>query len=423
MTGHQNRTTWYAGLSSYWFASSFKWFILLVAVLPGQVKDIVPGGEKSAYWGGVFMIGAVWALIGPALFGYISDSISTKYGIRRPFLAIGAGLTLVALAVLAQAPSIAVLTVGYLLLQISDDIGTGPYGAVIPDLVPEENRGRASGWMGVMQLSAQIASAITGLILGNVLLIYLAIGVVNVLGAIWVLWALKDCDKPIQRTDSKPTFRGLVQGWLEPWKSMDFRWVWFTRFLNAFGFYLIQPYLRFYLEDMIQSFVLFGFRIGDPVKPSEAASSAAIILALTISLTGALGAAWAMSATDRLGRKKVIYLSGTVMALVLVPFAFARSFDVIWILAVVFGFGYGAYLSADWALASDVMPNKESVGKDMGVWTSSVTSVQIFAGGMGTVITLLNRSSMGLGYVSAILTAAVSFFIGTILVKKVRGST
>ncbi len=423
MSAFQNRASWYAGTSAYWFATSFKWFILLVAVLPGQVEKIVPGGEKSAAWGMVFMIGAIWAIIGPSIFGYISDGLSLKHGIRRPFLAIGASLSVVALALLARAPSIAVLTIGYLLLQISDDIGTGPYGAVIPDLVPEKHRGRASGWMGVMQLLAQIASAVTGMILGDVLLIYLAIAIVNLVFAAWTIMTLEGADVAKPQSGQRPTFKGFLQGWIDPWKNRDFCWVWFTRFLNALGFYLVQPYLKFYLADVIKSFSLFGIRIGDPNNVNEAASKAALIIALAISLTGALGALWAMKFSDQLGRKKTIYISGTIMAVVLVPFALVRSFDAIFWLAVFFGFGYGAYLSADWALASDVMPSKDDNGKDMGVWSSSVTSVQIIAGGMGSVITMLNNQVAGRGYVVSILTAAVAFMAGTVLVRQVKGST
>lgn len=417
MSAFQNRASWYAGTSAYWFATSFKWFILLVAVLPGQVEKLVPGGEKNSAWGMVLMIGALWAVIGPSIFGYISDGLSLKYGIRRPFLAAGASITVIALALLANAPSIAVIAIGYLLLQIGDDVGTGPYGAVIPDLVPEKHRGRASGWMGVMQLLAQIASALVGLKLdGNILHIYLAIAIVNLVFAAWTIVTLDGADVAKPQSGPRPSFKGFLQGWIDPWKSRDFCWVWFTRFLNALGFYLVQPYLRFYLADVIKSFVLFGKNIGD-------ADNAALVIALTISLTGALGAAWAMKFSDQLGRKKTIYISGTIMAVVLVPFALVRSFDAIFLLAVVFGFGYGAYLSADWALASDVMPSKVDNGKDMGVWSSSVTSVQIIAGGMGSVITMLNSQAAGRGYTFSILTAAVAFMAGTILVRQVKGST
>ncbi|MCB8933324.1 MAG: MFS transporter [Chthonomonadaceae bacterium] len=417
VTQPRRSTLWYAGLSAYWFATSYKWFILLLAVLPGQVNAIVPGGEKNTAWGMVFMIGAVWAVVGPSVFGYLSDRFTSQRGRRRPFIAIGAAATVVSLAILAGANQLWMLVVGYLLLQVSDDVGTGPYSALIPDVVAESDRGKASGWMGLMQLVGHFCSAIVGALLGSVVLIYVGIAVVNVLCALWVLALLRGVDVASERPAETPaSFKEFLVGWKAPWASRDFRWVWFTRFLNALGFYMVQPYLRNYLEDVVKEFRIFGIAVGD-------GQTATLVIGLTISVLGAVGAGWAAKASDRIGRKRVIYSGGTLMAAVLVPIAFIPNYTVIWCLALGFGFGYGAFLSADWALVSDVLPDKEASGKDMGVWQSSISSVQIFAGGFGRVIDWGNRLQFGLGYSMTLVGAAVVFFIGTVLVRQVKGST
>jgi hypothetical protein len=72
---------------------------------------------------------------------------------------------------------------------------------------------------------------------------------------------------------------------------------------------------------------------------------------------------------------------------------------------------------------SDVLPDKDASGKDMGVWQSSSSSVQILAGGFGTVIDAVNRQQFGLGYTAALLGAACMFFTSTVLVRQVKGST
>ena len=36
--------------------------------------------------------------------------------------------------------------------------------------------------------------------------------------------------------------------------------------------------------------------------------------------------------------------------------------------AVVYGVGNGCYLSVDYALALDCLPNAETVGQDLGIW-------------------------------------------------------
>lgn len=425
--GFRDRLSWYAGISSYWFATSFKWFILLVAILPEQVKALVPEGTKNASWGMVLAIGSVWAMIGPALFGYLSDRTRSRFGRRRPYIALGAALTVVAVTVLAGAPSLAWLVVGYLLLQVSDDIGTGPFGGLIPELVPEERRGTASGVLSSLQLLAQIASAVAGLVLNSVELIYAGIALVNVVCAVTAIWTLRGSADPPGGALAvpAPSLSGFVKGWLEPWRSRDFVWVWFTRFLNAFAFYLVQPYLLNYLEDMIAApvgegmagarYSAFGFSVAK-------AGEAAIVLAIVISLFGAIGSFFAARMADRVGRKRVIYVAGMIMAGVLVPFAFVRDFGSILLLGMGFGVGYGMYLSADWALAADVMPNPDALAKDMGVWVMSVSSVQLISGLFGSVIDAGNAYSMGYGYMGAILLASASFLASTVLVRQVKGS-
>ncbi len=425
MPAYRDKASWYYGLSSYWFAVSYKWFILLLVVLPGQVKDIVPGGDKSSYWGMIFGIGAVWACIGPSIFGFLSDKAKTGFASRRLYVAIGAGLTLIALGFLADAKSILALTIGYLLLQVSDDVGTGPYSALIPELVPEEKRGRASGVMGILQAAGQIISAVVGLVLGNVMLIYIGIGVVNVLCAAWTIYTISGAE-PIQQAESeltrkaeKASVSAFVRGWVEPWKHRDFFWAWFTRFLNALGFYLVQNYFSYYMSDRVAGPDGKAHAFSLAVSPSDATK----YIGLTISLMAIFGSIFATKVSDNLGRKRVIYIGGTLMSVALIPFALLPNFALIWGLSVVFGIGYGMYLAADWALVCDVLPNKDSMGTDMGVWSMSVPVVQIFTGLTGWAITVLNNWQAGAGYTILYLLAAGAFFLGTVLVRKIQGST
>jgi MFS family permease len=196
--------------------------------------------------------------------------------------------------------------------------------------------------------------------------------------------------------------------------------VWFTRFLVSLGYYMIQPYLSNFLKDRVRDYSLFGLSLGDDPEKTTMAAAA---LGLTIALFGALGAATSIRLTDRWGRKRVVQSSGIVMLAALLPFPWILNYSSLWCLSVVFGVGYGAYLSADWALASDVLPIKGDEGKDMGVWQMSVSSVQLAAGMFGRVIDALNRLGPGWGYTAVFMGAGVFFLLGTSLVTRIRGST
>lgn len=406
-------------MSSFWFATSFKWFILLT-LMTGQVRELVPDGEKNKWWGLIFAVGAFEAMIGPGIYGYLSDRCRSRFGRRRPFIAIGGALTALALIWLGFADQLWMLLVGYILVQIADDIGTGPYSALIPEFVPEEERGRASGIMGLLKLLAQISAAVAGVILGSVELIYIAMAVINLLAAIWVIITVKEpafaYEKPATRFDLKESFRGI----LVPFSKPDFRWVWLTSFLNALGFYLIVAYLPNYLKDAV-----FDMSKVLPDDIDSFLRTRTIGLAVIISLTGAVSSIVAGKLADRMGRKKIIVWSGWIMFATLIPFALIPNYTVMLALAVVFGIGYGAYLSSDWALVSDILQSKDDIGRDMGLWQMSVATPQIIAGGIGLLIDAVNRQFTPhyLGYSVAFFIASFGFLFGSTLVKRVKGST
>jgi len=410
---------WQLGLSAYWFAISMKWFILLTAVLPSQVEAIV-GDSKASAWGAVVMIGAVWALFGPALFGSLSD----RLGKWRPFLAIGAALTVGAFFALYKAESIFQLIVGYLLLQVADDMAQGPYASLIPGLVEPDQRGRASGIMGLLAMSAQIVGGVGAFLFGSSLgLIYAFIAGSTVICAVITLLTVREDPPKVQ-----PAERSFLTGWLQPWKSADFRWVWFTRFANAVGFYLISNYLKFFMADVVGKFEIFGHPVasiksGSPEDVQNAAFRAVFILAMVISVFGAIGAVVGGRMADKVGRKRTVYLSGALMALPVIPFVFVSDFTTIALLAIPFAIGYGAYQSSDWALAADVMPDKGALAKDMGIWQSCVAAPQVISGGFGVAVTAANRAAPGMGYSIAFGSASIAFLIAVVFVSRVRGST
>jgi MFS family permease len=100
-----------------------------------------------------------------------------------------------------------------------------------------------------------------------------------------------------------------------------------------------------------------------------------------------------------------------------------RSYAGLIPLAIVFGIGYGSYLSADWALVSDILPDQGSYARDMGVWQMSIAAPQVLSGAIGSLIDVGNRSMPGYGYTIAFVLASVAFLCGSLLVTKIKGSS
>jgi MFS family permease len=125
------------------------------------------------------------------------------------------------------------------------------------------------------------------------------------------------------------------------------------------------------------------------------------------------------------GLKKTIMFAGAILGPVLLVIAFTRDFSVLWLLALAFGFAHGTFLSADWALGAAVVPDPDSLGKDMGIWNSAVVFAQVVAGLGGGVIDFFNRVNpeVQLGYVLTFIVAGMFMFLGSRLTSKVKGAS
>jgi len=102
--------------------------------------------------------GAFISMIAAPVFGALSDRIRLPGGRRKPWIVIGSvgnAIGLVGLAYLIQPghpESVVRWAVVFLFVELFNNIATGPYSALIPDLVPAEQRGSASGWLGLMTM-------------------------------------------------------------------------------------------------------------------------------------------------------------------------------------------------------------------------------------------------------------------------------
>lgn len=422
--GYRHTLGWNLGFSSYWFAVSYKWFVLLFIMLPDQVSRIVPGGEKNSAWGLVLGTGAVWAIFGPAIFGRLNETARGKWRDRRRWIALGAVLTCVALAMLATAPSLTLLALGYFVLQVADDLGTGPYAGMVADTVPEDHRGYASSIMGALKLGGQLLSGVVALVCilaGQTGLVYPLIGLITVVGAGLTLLTL---GRPIlsEKADEERRAGNWFEDWVTPFRSRDFRLVWFNRFLSALAFGCISAYTLNFLKDMYGprgEFKIGGLGLG---TGDEGAKATALILALLIALAGVVGSVYAARVLDRIGRKPLMIWGGLATALFLLPLAGFPPLSVVFGWLFLFGIGNGMYHAADWALVSDILPNKERASTEMGVWQSSETSTQLIVGGVGWMVDALNRGALGQGYQALLVVAMVMFVASVACVPGIRGT-
>jgi MFS family permease len=504
-------------ISVFWFAINFHWAALLQLLIPGQVYGLLfhvaPVGtltaradwvdqHKALTLALVEAPGLVVALLANPYFGLLSDRTPGRFGRRRPYI-LGfsllnvVGLGLMALAPLAfssdgsgnpLAPSLLVLMVALMLTQLANNGAAAPFHALLPDMVPVEQRGTASGIMGLALFLGQIGGVIVPSFIGfssnglrdgsqslaiydqRIALAYGAVAAVVLLLAL--LTAVTVHERPWTREELRAlpgtpaearTGRRLgltvlavvlVVGALlgvvrlmggqalndntlsalqllavvvagtgaayafdfRPRRNPDFTWVVVTRMLVMQGVYTVQVFLFYYMQDVARA-------------PSPEAATTQFIVILTV--TALVSTLIAGRASDRFGRKRMVYVSGAFMAVVGAAFVLAPYLVPGQVLplalgaAAVFGLGYGAYISVDWALVADVLPAESTFARDMGVWNIGLTLPQVFAAIFGGwLITLgIVLGSKQLGYSLLFVSFVVFCVLGTVTVRYIRGVT
>jgi MFS family permease len=108
--------------------------------------------------------------------------------------------------------------------------------------------------------------------------------------------------------------------------------------------------------------------------------------------------------------------------MIYIAVAYFPNMNFTFVVAAIFGCGYGAYTAVDWALALDVLPSGENAAKDMGIWHVSMVFPQIIAPFItGSILTALKSHSLLAGYTLVFTVTAVWFVLGTVFVRQIRG--
>lgn len=352
-------------LSLYWFSINFHWGALLTVVIPAEVLRFVADAEKAKYLGLVFFAGAFIAMVTQPIIGAISDRSGSTWGRRRPYILAGGLANCLALLGMAYSPKLSWFVVAFLLVQFFNNVSGSAYQALIPDLVPEDQRGTASGLMGVMTMLGTILSlALAGIMLGQgarILFYWVIVGIMMA-GILVTMFKVKEI--PYRYQEPWVFRQFLASFWVSPRQFPDFAWLWVSRALIMLGFYTLLNFLEYYLKDVtgLVKFIEATTGVGAAVMVGAAVST--------------FFSGWL---SDRIGRRIIVFTAGMLMGVTALTFLAGPAYEVILGVAVVFGIGYGAFISVDWALAVDVLPSARSAGKDMGLWGISVTLPQVIA--------------------------------------------
>lgn len=385
-------------------------FITPIAIsLAVKVSQITPGQEQNL--GYILGAGSLTVMLTGPLLGVLSDRTRTRLGRRVPFILGGTALGVVSLVIMANAGSIPVLMIGWILAQLGWGQAVAGLNASQADRLPESQRGKVSGLVGfATQIGPVIGVISSGSLMANNLLLFLVPGIAGVVFCLlFVMFARESSSKDLVLED-RMSLRLIVSKYFyNPRQYKDFSWNWLARFLFYFGLTLNTTFTAFFMAS----------RLG--VSLQEVAGVIATLGGIGILATtaGAIGGGF-LSDKIRM-RKPIVLTAALIFAGGIVVMAFAHDLSIIMIGSVLTSIGIGGFSAVDQALLLDVLPEKKTnAGRFLGITGFATSIPQAAAPLIAPLFLAIGATDTEKNYTLLYLVAAGITLLGGLVVLRIK---
>ncbi|HEX2911409.1 MAG TPA: MFS transporter [Chloroflexia bacterium] len=400
----------YVWVSLFWLGITYLWGGVNGVILPKLNEQLVPENYKGTLLGVITATGMLVAVLVQPAAGALSDVCRHPWGRRRPYILAGGVMVIGSLFLMALMSIYFrqwwLLLLCYLILQLSDNISQGAYQGLIPDNVPENRRGRASGAMGIAQLIGNVGGVAGATIFIDQNQPAMAILVIiMVFGFTLIPTILLVRETPLQEA-SRASRWSIVRGTFSEFIHHKA----FVRFIISRLFVLtsiatVSLFALYFLQDVIG------------VKEGNLTGSYTVLLLVVVgfSLASVFPAAWL---SDKIGRKKLVIVS--CLLGIIATLCMSTTRDMTWVIiwGSLLGIATGSFNSIDWALATDLIP-RGSAGRFMGISNLAGAGSQALAALLGGSLrdgfnalgeTFLHVKNVG--YTALFIAAALYFVLG-----------
>lgn len=390
------------------FGAGMAMIVPMAYSLAVRLDQLAPGRTEAL--GIVLAVGSAATLVLAPLTGILSDRLRSRWGRRRPFTVIGLLIGAASVPVMALAPNLTALTIGWTLSTVGWGTAAASLGNWQADRLPPHQRGRVSGLTGVtMQVAPVVGIILVGFFRDQVLLVFALPAAIGAVLVVAFLAVVRDPDSRGLVTEQRLTVGGLLRSYgFDPRKAPDFAWNWLGRFIFFSGLTLTTSFTVFFVAQRLE------LRVPD-VAGVLAIVSASSIATATL---GSLGGGWL---SDRVGRRKPFILVGAILfAAGCSVSAFAHDLPTLMVGTLLNSLGIATFSAVAQALLLDVLPDRErEAGRYMAIALFAQKIPGVFAPVLGGAVLAIGAGAENFTALY-LLAAALAFAGGLLITLSVR---
>jgi len=377
---------WTSRFTLLWFGFWMAWLVPVQLVLPNQFASL-DAAHKVRDFGITNGAAGVVALIALPVAGALCDRTRSRWGRRRVWMAAGVVVLAVSIAALGPQRSWPGVMVCWMFASLGFSIASAGLFAAVADQVPVSQRGVISGAI----FGPQAAGLLVGLALLAVVITGTASGYLVLAVAVVILsvpFVLRYRDSPPVGGIGPFSLRAMTEAlWVSPREHPDFAWAFGGRVAVNVGNALGTTYLLYFFTN--------DLHLKDPDTALLYVTAVYLVFTLLTTYGGGV-------LSDRTGRRRVFV-------------AIWPSFSTTLIAGGFLGAGYGAFLSVDQALVTQVLPDAETRAKDLGIMNIGNNVPQALA----PVAAALIIDQLG-GYRVLFAFAGLFTFLGATMVYRIK---
>jgi len=471
---------WYDHLSMnlFWLGLNIRNTAVGNVFMPYLVDVYVRPEVKNSALGAMRTAGLIVAMLVQPAMGLLSDRSTSRFGRRRPYIFWGVMFDLLFLVAIGLSRSYWGLFAAVLLLQFSSNVSHGPLQGLIPDLVPENQRGISSGIKAIFELLplVLIAFTISKLVAAHEVgwaIVATAGGLLVTMLLTMVLVRERPQSEKPTTSIREPMLRvlgmlvailaggaaGLLVGavvvavvggitWLIAGQRLGIMvgvglgglvamvvsvvsGVWGgatgalgkdARRYSSFTWWIVNRLLFLAAVTSIQGFAPYFLMSAFGLSREGAIDLNASLMMVVgvVTMLSALPGGWL---ADRFGSRRLVGLSGIIAMLgtmVLLITTFVPTIPLMYVAGSIIGLGTGLFMTTNWALGTALAPREES-GRYLGISNLAGAGAGMIGAGIGgPVADLISSYQPGLGYFAIFACYVVLFLLSTLVLVRVR---